>query len=91
MFNCNYKLSEPGGEIEQVEVGVIYTKQGIRFTEGESRDSLWLSGIPSDGSPVSEMKYPERALTILGYTFAGCNILTAVVGMLFMIAFRKRR
>ena len=72
-------------------MGVVFFKQGVEFTEGESRDSLWENGVPSDGSPVSEVKYPERVLALVVYVFAGCNILAAIGGMLFMIVFRKRR
>ena len=82
---------ESGKNITLVEVGVVFFKQGVQFTKGESRDSLWKTGVPSDGSPVSEVKYPGTALALVVYIFAGCNVFAAIVGMLFMIAYRKRR
>ena len=72
-----------------VEVGVIQQGREIRFNK--SRESVWLDGIPSDGRTVTEVNYPLLALTIATYIGAGCNILIAIAGMLFMGIFRKRR
>ncbi len=74
-----------------MQVGEIKLDSGVTFIQGEQKESLWVNGIPLDGSPVTQEKYPELILTAVTYTFASCNILIAVLGILFMLAFRNRR
>lgn len=74
-----------------VKVGVINLREGVIFPTGVTRDSLWMSGIPSDGTPVTRENYPNVILSAVIYTFSSCNILLAIFGTVFMMGFRNRR
>lgn len=74
------------------EVGYIHIPAGgIEFVGNFSRESIWSDGIPSDGSPVTEEKYPILAICIVSYLWAGLDIIMAIVCILFTIIFRNKR
>lgn len=84
------QFRKANGTIQLINIGTILLKEGIYFHEMD-RESIWESGIPSDGSPVTEENFPNFVLTVVTYIFAGGNILTAFAGILFMFVFRRRR
>lgn len=74
------------------EVGYVHVPMGgIEFAENISQESLWVGGIPSDGSPVTKENYPIIIICVISYLLAGFNVIMAVVCILFTIIFRKKR
>ncbi len=83
--------AESGNSTGQfVRLGMI-DHSGLSLLNGKSREYIWGDTIPSDGSTIIELRYTKLVVTIVTYIFAGCNIIVAIAGMLFMTAYKKRR
>ncbi|XP_064402609.1 gamma-aminobutyric acid type B receptor subunit 2-like isoform X2 [Halichondria panicea] len=84
--------NESGNSTGQfVKLGLINCS-GLSLLNGKSREHIiWGDTIPSDGSTIIELRYTELAVTVVTYIFAGCNIIIAIAGMLFMTVYKKRR
>ena len=73
-------------EREKGEGELLFT-----YARNESEASVWPDGVPSDGSPLEELKHPLLVLVIISYVLSGTVILYAVVCLIFNICFRKKR
>ena len=61
------------------------------YAQNESEASVWPNGVPSDGSPLEELKHPLLVLVIISYALSGTVILYAVMCLIFNICFRKKK
>ncbi len=88
-FDFNAESGNSTGQF--VKLGLINCS-GLSLLNGKSREHIiWGDTIPSDGSTIIELRYTELAVTVVTYIFAGCNIIIAIAGMLFMTVYKKRR
>ena len=78
-----------------VPVGSLYLggeNTSVSFITGENRTGLWVEGkVPSDGTPITEHKFPYLWITISSYLFASLVILGAIFSMVFTVVFMKRK
>ena len=72
-------------------ISLVNEDATVDFTENESRDQLWLNGIPSDGQPITEERFPYLWLTISSYVFATIVIIGALVSIVFTFIFKNRK
>ena len=95
------------GELERVPVATVSGRDGkekgggeregerhtllFNYTHNESEATVWPNGVPSDGSPLEELKHPLLELVVVCYMLSGTVILCAVVCLVFNICFRKKK
>ena len=72
-------------------ISLVNEDATVDFTENESREQLWPIGIPSDGRPITEQRFPYLWLTISSYVFATIVIIGAVVSIVFTLVFKNRK
>jgi len=74
-----------------VILGTEEDKLNFSFVGHETNTSLWLGGVPSDGSPIVVKNFPLLPLTIICYIYATVGIVFAIICLVFNIIFRNAK
>ena len=70
-------------------VNVTSSPLSLEFVGGE--DTLWVDGVPSDGSPRTVEDFVPLWLTITANIWSGLVIVASIAFIVFMFIFRKRK
>lgn len=76
----------------KVHVAVINVTSNpitLEFIGGE--DTLWVGGVPSDGTPRTREDFIPIWLTVTANIWSGLVIVTSVAFIVFMFVFKKRK
>ena len=63
----------------------------LRYLPGETEQGVWPGGVPPDGSPQEELKYPLTVLVVLCWVLSGTVILWALGCIIFQLCFREKK
>lgn len=76
----------------KVHVAVIsVTSDPVTFEFIGGEDTLWVGGVPSDGTPRTREDFIPVWLTVTANLWSGLVIITSVAFIVFMFVFRKRK
>ena len=70
-------------------INVTSNPLSLEFTDGE--DTLWLDGVPPDGTPKTEEGFVPLWLTVTANIWSGLVIMASIAFIIFMFIFRKRK
>lgn len=70
-------------------INVTSNTLSLEFIGGE--DTLWVDGVPSDGTPRIREDFIPIWLTVTANIWSGLVIITSVAFIVFMFLFRKRK
>lgn len=70
-------------------INVTSSPMTLEFIGGE--DTLWVDGVPSDGTPQTREDFIPIWLTVTANIWSALVIITSVAFIIFMFVFRKRK
>ena len=70
-------------------INVTSNTLSLEFIGGE--DTLWVDGVPSDGTPRTREDFIPIWLTVTANLWSGLVIITSVAFIVFIFLFRKRK
>lgn len=82
------------GRATPSSVGVISLSDedtDVIFIGNETHELLWPDGIPLDGRPITEQRFPYLWITLSSYMCASIVIICAIISIMFTLIYRKRK